>query len=94
YILMYVISMIFQIPMFIYIFVKALTVSQEGSIADPGALIDWIYIALNVLSSIFQYLLSVIVVIATAFIYFDLNEKKHQTGTYETISRLGSSENQ
>ena len=91
-ILVYMISLIFQIPMFIYYFIKAFTVAQEGSVADPSTLFDWVYVVFNVLSSLVQYLLSVIILIAAAFIYFDLNEKKNFTGTFETISNLGSSE--
>ena len=66
---------------------------QEGSAADPSSLLDWVYVVFNVISSLLQYLLSVVVIIAVAFIYYDLNEKKNFTGTYETISNLGSSEN-
>ena len=91
-ILVYIIGLIFQIPLIIYFFVKTLTVVQEGSNADPSSLFDWIYIVFNVISSLAQYLLSSIVVIASAFIYYDLNEKKNFTGSYETISNLGSSE--
>lgn len=88
--LVYIIGLIFQFPLMVYFFVKALTMSQEGSIANPGDLVDWVYVLLNVLSSIFQYLLSVVVVIASAFIYYHLDEKKNATGTYERISNLGS----
>lgn len=89
-ILVYVISLIFQFPLFIYYFVKAFTMAEEGSLADPTSLFDWVYVVFNVLSSLVQYLLTTILIIAAAFIYFDLNEKKNLTGTYETISNLGS----
>ncbi len=91
-ILMYLISLIFQIPLFIYYFIRTFTMVQEGSAADPSSLFDWVYVVLNVISSLFQYLLTVIMIVAAAFIYYDLNEKKNFTGTYETISQLGSSE--
>ena len=91
-ILVYIIGLIFQIPLIIYFFVKTITVVQEGSNADPSSFFDWVYIVFNVISSLAQYLLSSIVVIASAFIYYDLNEKKNFTGSYETISNLGSSE--
>ena len=71
-------------------FIKALTMSQEGSIANPADIVDWVYVFFNVLSSLFQYLLSVIGVVASAFIYYHLDEKKNATGTYERISNLGS----
>lgn len=88
--LVYIIGMVFQFPLMIYFFIKALTMSQEGSAANPADLIDWVYVFFNVLSSLFQYLLSVIVIVASAFIYHSLDEKKHGTGSYERISNLGS----
>lgn len=88
--LLYFISMVFQFPLMVYFFIKALTMSHEGSVANPADLVDWVYVFLNVLSSIFQYLLSVVGVVASAFIYYHLDEKKHGTGTYERISNLGS----
>jgi hypothetical protein len=91
-ILVYIIGLIFQIPLFIYYFIKTFTMAQEGSAADPSTLFDWVYVVFNVISNLAQYLLSTIIVVATAFIYYDLNEKKNFTGTYETISNLGSSE--
>lgn len=88
--LLYLISMVFQFPLMIYFFVKTLTMSQEGSVANPADLVDWVYVFFNVLSSLFQYLLSVVGVVASAFIYYHLDEKKNATGTYERISNLGS----
>lgn len=88
--LVYIISLIFQFPLMIYMFIKALTMSQEGSIANPADLVDWVYVFFNVLSSIFQYLLSVVGIVASALIYYHLDEKKNATGTYERISNLGS----
>ncbi|WP_324721153.1 hypothetical protein [Salinimicrobium sp. HB62] len=88
--LVYIIGMIFQFPLMIYFFIKAITVSHEGSVANPADLIDWVYVFFNTVSSVFQYLLSVIGVVASAFIYYHLDEKKNATGTYERISNLGS----
>lgn len=88
--LVYIIGMIFQFPMMIYMFIKAFTISQEGSAANPAELIDWVYVFFNVISSLFQYLLSVVVIVASAFIYFHLDEKKNATGSYERISNLGT----
>lgn len=88
--LVYIIGMIFQFPMMIYMFIKAFTISQQGSAANPADLVDWVYVFFNVISSLFQYLLSVIGVVASAFIYHHLDEKKNATGSYERISNLGS----
>jgi len=89
WLLVYVIGLVFQLPLIIYTFLKMFTVVQEGSLADPVSYSDWIFILLNVFSSVIQYLLSSIFVIALAFIYFNLNEHKNLTGTYETIDKLG-----
>lgn len=89
WILVYVIGLVFQLPLIIYTFIKMFTIAQEGSLADPTSYSDWVFIVLNVVSSLIQYLLSSIFVIALAFIYFNLNEHKNLTGTYETIDKLG-----
>lgn len=90
--LVYFIGLIFQIPMFVYLLVKMVTVVQEGSAANPEAMFDWLYIVLSLIASIAQYLLYSILIIATAFIFYNLDEKRNFTGTYEAISNLGSSE--
>lgn len=89
WILVYFIGLVFQIPLIIYTVIKTLTMAQEGSMADPASYSDWIFITLNVLSTVIQYLLSTISIIGLAFIYFNLNEHKNLTGTYETIDKLG-----
>lgn len=91
-VLVYIISLVFQFPLLIYYFIKAFTMSQEGTIADPASLFDWVYVVFNVISTFIQYLLMSIVIISTAFIYYNLDEKKNFTGAYNTISNLGSSE--
>lgn len=87
-----IISMVFQMPMFIYYFIKALSMSQESSIADPSSLFDWVYVLLNVVSSLIQYMLWVIIIVASGFIFYNLHEKKYATGSMEEIENLGSSE--
>ena len=89
WILVYFIGLVFQVPLIIYTVIKTLAVVQEGSVADPASYADWVFISLNVLASVIQYLLSAISIIAVAFIYFKLNEHKNLTGTYETIDKLG-----
>ncbi len=89
WILVYFIGLVFQIPLIIYTVIKTLTMAQEGSMADPASYSDWIFITLNVLSTVIQYLLSIISIIGLAFIYFNLNEHKNLTGTYESIDKLG-----
>ena len=50
---------------------------------------DPVFLFLNMISTLAQFLLNLISVIAAAFIYFNLNEKKNFTGTYERIENLG-----
>ncbi len=88
-ILVYIIGLVFQVPLIIYTVIKTITFVQEGSSANPELFKDWIFISLQVFASVIQYMLSVITVISIAFIYFNLNEHKHLTGTYETIEKLG-----
>ena len=87
-ILYYILLIIFQIPQYIYFFIKAFTSSQVSSV-DPADMFDWVYVALSSVGIIAQYLLLTIMVICTVFVYFNLNEKKNFTGTMETIESLG-----
>jgi len=91
YILYYVIALIFQLPQIIYSLTKIFTMMDEVS-RNPFEVVDWIAITLDVISMIAQYFLFALIIIATSFIYFNLNEKKNFTGTLETIDRLGERE--
>ncbi len=91
FLLYYFILMIFQIPQYIYFFINAFTVSQELSV-DPKEMFDWGFVAISSIGVIAQYLLYTIIVICSAFVYFNLNEKKNFTGTIETIDSLGERE--
>lgn len=90
YLLVYVIGLIFQVPLIIYTIIKTLSMVSEGTASDPSSYADWLFITLNVFASVIQYLLSTISIIAVAFIYFNLNEHKNLTGTFETIDKLGN----
>ncbi len=89
-ILVYVISLVFQVPLIVYTIIKMMAVVQEGSAAGVFDNRDWILITLQVISSVIQYTLSIISIIAVAFIYFNLNEEKNLTGTFERIDNLGN----
>ncbi len=91
FLLYYFIMIIFQMPQYIYFFIKGFTMSQQVS-ADPASMFDWVYVGLTSFAMIVQYLLYTIIVIGTAFVYFNLNEKKNFTGTMETIESLGKKE--
>ena len=92
WLLIYIIGVIFSLPAVFYSLFKGFTMAEEGTMANPSSLFDWVYLALNLLSSVAQYLLYSIMVIASAFVYFNLNEKKNFTGTMESIDNLGKRE--
>lgn len=81
---------VFAIPTAIYQWIKMGIFSGE---VDAEGIMDIfkdpIYILLNVIGTVAQFLLNLIGIIAGAFIYFNLNEKKNFTGTYERIENLG-----
>jgi len=82
----------FSIPTVIYQFIKMGTMMQEQ---DPTAIFelfkDPIYLVMNVLSYAFQFILYSITTISGVFIYYDLNEQKNLTGTFDKIDSLGES---
>lgn len=88
FLLYYFITMIFQVPQYIYFFVKTMSMRNDFT-ANPAAMFDWVYVLLTTVALIFQYLLYVIIALCGAFIYFNLHEKKFFTGTMETIDSLG-----
>jgi hypothetical protein len=81
---------VFAIPIVIYQWLRIGIFSGE---IDAEGMMDMfkdpIYILLNVISTLAQFLLNLISIIAGVFIYFNLNEKKNFTGTYERIDSLG-----
>lgn len=93
-ILIYIIGLIFQLPVIFYYFFKALTASEEISMVDPTSLVDWFSIVINVISTLAQYILTTVLIVATAFIYYNLDERLNHTGSYKTISNLGSSDSE
>ncbi|MFD2561528.1 hypothetical protein [Aquimarina rubra] len=92
-ILSYIISMVFSIPAIMYTFFKTFTAASEGTFSDPSSIYDWVFIVLNTIASVLQYIIIYLfTAISSAFIYFNLNERKHHTGTLEQIDSLGKSE--
>lgn len=87
--LVYIIGLVFQIPLIVYTLVKMMTMMQEGSAADMALDSDWVLLMLQVVASLIQYILYSISVIVIAFVYFSLNEEKNLTGTFEQIDNLG-----
>ncbi|WP_053992318.1 hypothetical protein [Mangrovimonas sp. TPBH4] len=85
-------SFVFAIPMAIYMWIKMGVFSGAIDPADMTSFVDPIYIFLSVLSSLFQYCLNILITIGTAFLYFNLNERKNLTGTIARIKAIGNTE--
>ena len=88
--LLYIANIVFSLPVIIYSIVKGFLSAETISQGDMSSMFDWVYVSLSVLSSAIQYILAGIFAVAVAFIYFNLNEKKNQTGTFEAIESIGS----
>lgn len=89
-----VIGGVLSLPTTIYTYIKMGVFSGE---IDPGEnplsyFQDPIYIVLNLISYAFKFFLNFVTIIVTIFIYFNINEKKNFTGTYEKIDALGNTE--
>ncbi|TVZ51125.1 hypothetical protein [Dokdonia sp. Hel_I_53] len=89
-ILIGIIGFVFQIPVAIYTFIKTFTSMQSGSMSNPKELFDGVYLVLQIIASSVNYLLYVILAICVNFIYFNLNERKNQSGSLDQIDQIGS----
>lgn len=83
-----VLTYLFAMPAALYDLFRIGFIS--GSLEAPT--FDIISLFLNLIGTFAQYVLGVITIVCTAFIYFDLNEIKHQTGALEQIDALGADE--
>ncbi len=89
-IILYIAALAFSVPTVIYQWLKMGIFSGEMDAENVFEMTsDPIYILFNVISTVAQFLLNLISIIATALIYFNLNEKKNFTGTLERIENLG-----
>ncbi len=83
-------SYAFALPAVIYQWAKMGVLSGEMDAESMTNLFqDPVYLILNMIGTLAQFLLNLISVVAGALIYFNLNEKKNFTGTYERIQDLG-----
>jgi hypothetical protein len=90
-ILISIIGVLFQIPIIIMSAMEAVVSINEGNdtMGTSGLASNWLYMTFYVIGSLAQYILSLITFISIAFIYFNLNEIHHKTGTLEDIDRIG-----
>lgn len=89
--IVYVASMAFSIPATIYNYAKLGIFSGEID-AENFTTADPVSLFLGALSTLAQFLLNLISIVASVLVYFNLNEKKNFTGTYERIKNLGGGE--
>lgn len=83
----------FSVPASIYSIIKMGIFSGEVDPAHINLFNDPILVILNLLSYLVQFLLHFITVVSSAFIYFNLNERKNFTGTLERIESIGNTDN-
>ncbi|NNK77050.1 MAG: hypothetical protein HKP42_13425 [Maribacter sp.] len=83
-------SYAFSLPAVIYQYAKMGIFSGEmDATSMTNSFVDPIYMILNMIGTVAQVLLNLITIIAGALIYFNLNEKKNFTGTFERIQSIG-----
>ena len=90
-IIFYLASSIFQLPMIIYTLIKSFAIAKEGALSGAQVLdiYNWPYLIFYVIGIVGRILMYVVLIVSSVFIYFNLNEKKNQTGAFETIEQLG-----
>jgi len=91
YIIVMIATYAFSLPGAIYTWIKMGIFSGEMDAESMNLFNDPIYLFLNILSTLVQFLMNIIMLVATSLIFFNLNEKKNFTGTFERIERLGKS---
>jgi len=84
-------SYAFALPSTIYTYAKMGILSGEID-AENFDIIDPVSILLGIIGMLAKFLLNIISMVAGVLIYFDLNEKKNFTGTYERIKNLGGTD--
>lgn len=88
-----VIGSIFSVPAMIYNLIKMGVFSGEIDPTAQSAMFqDPVYIILNLLSYALKYFLNFISIISIVFIYFNINENKNFSGTFDRIDSLGKTE--
>jgi len=85
-----VLGSIFSIPALIYQLVQTgVSFGKDDPTAVLSLFKDPVYLFLTILSYIGKFLFYAITLVTTVFIYFDINEQKNATGSFETIDNLG-----
>nr|WP_297787638.1 hypothetical protein [uncultured Allomuricauda sp.] len=91
YIIVAIATYAFSLPSVIYTWIKMGVFSGELDAENMNLFSDPIYLLLNILSTLVRFLMNIVLLVATSLIFFNLNEKKNFTGTFERIESLGKS---
>ncbi|AEM71408.1 hypothetical protein Murru_2370 [Allomuricauda ruestringensis DSM 13258] len=89
YIIVAIATYAFSLPTIIYTWIKMGVFSGEMDAENFNVFNDPIYLLLNILSTLVRFLMNIIFLVSTSLIFFNLNEKKNFTGTFERIESLG-----
>ncbi len=89
YIIVAIATYAFSLPAVIYTWIKMGVFSGEMDAENFNIFNDPIYLLLNILSTLIRFLMNIIFLVSTSLIFFNLNEKKNFTGTFERIESLG-----
>ncbi len=91
YIIVIIATYAFSLPGVIYMWAKMGVFSGEMDAENLNIFNDPVYLLLNAVSTLIQFLMNIILLVTTSFIFFNLNEKKNFTGTFERIDNIGKS---
>ena len=90
-ILISIISMIVILPLTLALGLPAFfSISETPDLADADGVFKALFIAVQVVSSLISYLLYAILLIAVAFQYANLVEKKEAAGLLESVETIGT----
>ena len=90
YIIITVGNYAFALPSIIYMWIKMGVFSGEVDAESMNIFNDPIYLAINILSTLVQFLMNIILLVSIVLIYFNLNERKNSTGALDRINTLGN----
>ncbi len=83
---------VFQVPALIYqIISMGINIGEKDPTKMLSFMQDPLYILFNAISIIGQFLLYSVTLVTNVFLYFDINEQKNATGTFEKIESIGRS---
>ncbi|PQJ15470.1 hypothetical protein [Aureicoccus marinus] len=92
YIIIMVANYAFALPSIIYMWIKMGVFTGEVDAESMNVFNDPIYLAINILSSVVQFLMRIILLVSIVLVYFNLHEQKTSSGAMGRISDLGNSE--